>query len=85
AQSLPLVHAPTLLIVGERDDAVLSLNRRALEKLGGPRDLAVVPAAGHLFEEPGALADVAELAAGWFSRHLIQPAHAPGPAAVPPP
>lgn len=85
ASSLPDVHAPTLLIVGERDDAVLALNRRALDKLGGPRDLAVVPAAGHLFEEPGTLADVAELAGGWFSRHLLQPVHAPGPTALPPP
>ena len=71
AAHLPHVHAPTLLIVGERDDVVLGLNRHALVRLGGPRDLAVVSAAGHLFEEPGALADVAELAGGWFSRHLV--------------
>lgn len=64
------VTCPTLLIVGGRDQAVLDLNRRALARLAGPRRLEVVPGAGHLFEEPGALDRVASLAARWFSRHL---------------
>lgn len=68
---LPLVAAPTLLIVGGLDEAVLRLNRRALGRLGSrDRDLAVVPGASHLFEEEGALDEVARLAAAWFRRHL---------------
>lgn len=63
---LPLVTAPTLLIVGSADTTVLELNRRAAQLLAGPNDLAVVPGAGHLFEEPGALEQVAELASEWF-------------------
>jgi dipeptidyl aminopeptidase/acylaminoacyl peptidase len=51
------------------------LNRRALERLGGEKKLVVVPGATHLFEEPGALETVAELAAGWFDRWLAAPAH----------
>ena len=68
--SLNDVAAPTLLIVGGRDDVVLELNRDALDRLGGPRQLEVVPEATHLFEEPGALEQVAELAGDWFARHL---------------
>lgn len=70
ADILPRVRAPTLLIVGERDLAVLDLNRQALEMLGGPARLEIVPQAGHLFEEPGALDRVADLASEWFLRHL---------------
>jgi putative phosphoribosyl transferase len=68
--SLGLVRAPTLLIVGGRDTEVLELNRRALARLGGTKELAVVPGATHLFEEPGALKQVADLASAWFLRHL---------------
>ncbi|HET8949254.1 MAG TPA: phosphoribosyltransferase family protein [Solirubrobacteraceae bacterium] len=64
------VTAPVLLIVGGHDDVVLDLNRRALAHLRCPAELAVVPGATHLFEEPGALEHVARLAAGWFSGHL---------------
>lgn len=64
------VRAPTLLVVGGADRVVLELNQRALELLGGPRRLAVVPGATHLFPEPGALATVAELARDWFLQHL---------------
>jgi pimeloyl-ACP methyl ester carboxylesterase len=66
------VECPTLLIVGGRDDVVLQLNRQALEALDHARErqLAVVPGATHLFEEPGALAEVARLAADWFTRSL---------------
>ncbi|MBI2933474.1 MAG: alpha/beta fold hydrolase [Planctomycetes bacterium] len=63
---LDRVRAPTLLIVGSRDEDVLQINREALERLGGPKRLAIVEGATHLFEEPGALEEVAELAAAWF-------------------
>jgi putative phosphoribosyl transferase len=67
---LAQVRAPTLLIVGGRDEAVLELNRTAQRQLAGPSRLVVIPGAGHLFEEPGALDAVAELAAEWFASHL---------------
>jgi pimeloyl-ACP methyl ester carboxylesterase len=67
---LARVTAPTLLIVGSRDHVVLDLNERAAGELGGPSELAVVPGATHLFEEPGALPRVAGLAREWFTRHL---------------
>ncbi|WP_437797703.1 phosphoribosyltransferase family protein [Sorangium sp. So ce693] len=69
--ALAMVRAPTLLIVGSADTEVLALNQAALDDLAGPRRLAVVPSATHLFEEPGALAAVARLAGEWFARHLI--------------
>jgi dienelactone hydrolase len=68
--ALARVQAPTLLIVGSNDDMVLDLNREALDRLHGPKQLAVVGGATHLFEEPGALEHVAALAAQWFERHL---------------
>jgi pimeloyl-ACP methyl ester carboxylesterase len=68
--ALPSVRCPTLLIVGERDEAVLALNRQALARLSGPSRLEVIPGAGHLFEERGALEKVSSLAARWFVRHL---------------
>jgi putative phosphoribosyl transferase len=64
------VRAPTLLIVGGRDDVVLDLNRAAQKELSCTNRLVVVPGAGHLFEEPGTLDAVAELAAEWFSINL---------------
>jgi putative phosphoribosyl transferase len=67
---LPLVQAPTLLIVGGLDDAVLELNRRAGQELACERELVVVPGATHLFEEPGTLEIVAAHAARWFELHL---------------
>jgi putative phosphoribosyl transferase len=67
---LPRVVAPTLLIVGGADEDVLLLNRQALRRLAGPKRLAVVAGATHLFEEPGALEQVASLAADWFGMHL---------------
>jgi putative phosphoribosyl transferase len=67
---LRLVRQPTLLIVGERDTTVLELNRKAMRELGGEAALEVVPGASHLFEEPGALEEVARLARDWFVRHL---------------
>lgn len=66
---LDAVRAPTLLIVGGRDETVLDLNRQAGSRLRCESRLAVVPGAGHLFEEPGALRQVADLALDWFRAH----------------
>lgn len=68
--SLPAVKAPTLLIVGGDDDTVLVLNRWALERLTCEKRLEIVPGATHLFEEEGALGQVARLAAAWFETHF---------------
>jgi fermentation-respiration switch protein FrsA (DUF1100 family) len=68
------VRAPTLLVVGGRDTEVLRLNEAALGRLRCPVSLAVVPGAGHLFEEPGALEAAARRAARWFGEHLGGPA-----------
>jgi putative phosphoribosyl transferase len=68
--ALEEISAATLLIVGGRDREVLELNRRALARLAGTARLEIVPGATHLFEEPGALEQVASLAATWFVRHL---------------
>ena len=64
------VVAPTLLIVGSEDPIVLDLNRKALAEMRGEKELKIVPRATHLFEEPGALEAVAEVAKEWFSRYL---------------
>lgn len=69
AHELAKVRAPTLLLVGEADSEVLQLNRVAYGKLQCEKVLSVIPDAGHLFEEPGALDEVARQAADWFSRH----------------
>jgi putative phosphoribosyl transferase len=69
--ALPAVRCPTRLIVGGDDDVVIGLNESALDQLGAPvKELVIVPGAGHLFEEPGKLDEVARLAAEWFTRHL---------------
>jgi putative phosphoribosyl transferase len=68
--ALAKVKAPTLLIVGGADDVVLELNRQALAALRCRKELAIVPDATHLFEEPGALEQVAELAGDWFAAAL---------------
>ena len=64
------VQAPTLLIVGGHDYGVIELNEKAFAELSCVKELAIVPGATHLFEERGALDEVARLAAGWFSRYL---------------
>ena len=69
--ALAAVRAPTLLIVGGRDEVVLQLNQQAAAQLSCPHELVVVPGATHLFPEPGALEQVARLAAGWFTRYLL--------------
>jgi putative phosphoribosyl transferase len=67
---LSAVLAPTLLIVGGDDPQVLELNRQALSQLRCESELVVVPGATHLFEEPGALEQVADEAVRWFRTHL---------------
>jgi putative phosphoribosyl transferase len=67
---LSAVSSPTLLIVGGEDREVLALNRESRRALCCENDLAVVPGAGHLFEEAGALEEVSRLATAWFTRHL---------------
>jgi putative phosphoribosyl transferase len=66
---LPRVQAATLLLVGSRDEAVVEMNRHAFEQLRCVKELVIVPGASHLFEEPGTLEVVAELAAAWFIRY----------------
>ena len=73
---LPLVKAPTLLIVGENDVPVIGMNQEALERLRAEKELKIVPGATHLFEERGALEEVARLAADWFAHHLNRSARA---------
>ena len=68
--SLPAVRAATLLIVGGRDEVVLELNRRAQKEMTPGTTLVLVPGATHLFEEPGALEEVARLASDWFAKRL---------------
>ncbi|HYX84610.1 MAG TPA: phosphoribosyltransferase family protein [Gaiellales bacterium] len=70
AGRLERVRAPTLLVVGGEDTQVLALNREARAAMRCESELVVVPGASHLFEEPGALEQVADHAAAWFARHL---------------
>ncbi|AXO32866.1 dienelactone hydrolase [Micromonospora sp. B006] len=71
--SLTGVRAPTLLLVGGLDEQVIVLNEQAQDALGEVAELRIVPGATHLFEEPGALEQVAEQAGTWFTTHLRQP------------
>jgi dienelactone hydrolase len=68
--ALPRGQAPTLLIVGGNDDVVIELNEMARDRMHGRVKLEIVPGATHLFEEPGTLEQVANLASDWFVRHL---------------
>lgn len=77
-EALGRVRSPTLLIVGGRDEPVLELNRMAAGRLAGPHRLVIVPGATHLFEEPGALEQVAALARDWFTEHLGSPSGGAG-------
>jgi len=67
---LPLVKAPTLLIVGGLDYPVIEMNRQAYARLRCEKEIEIVPGATHLFEESGTLDQVAHLAAEWFQTHL---------------
>ena len=71
--ALPQVQAPTLLIVGGNDDVVIELNEMARDQMRCEVKLEIIPGATHLFEEPGALEQVAKLASDWFSLHLSGP------------
>ncbi len=71
--ALPRVTAPTLLIVGGYDQPVIGMNREAMAQMTGEVQLEIVPGATHLFEEPGTLEAVAELARNWFLQHLGSP------------
>lgn len=73
-EALRDVQAPVLLIVGERDEKVIEVNRDAAARLRTHCELSTVPNATHLFEEPGALEQVAQLAQSWFLRYLTAPA-----------
>jgi dienelactone hydrolase len=68
--ALPMVKAPTLLIVGGNDPAVMQMNEKAAEMLLAPHEIQIISGATHLFEEPGKLELVAESALEWFERHL---------------
>lgn len=68
---LPKVQAATLFIVGSLDKEVITLNKKAYDRLTTKKELAIIPGAGHLFEEPGKLDEVAELAGEWFKKYLI--------------
>jgi pimeloyl-ACP methyl ester carboxylesterase len=70
--ALARVQAPTLLIVGARDEIVIELNEEALQQLRCDKELHLIPGATHLFEEPGALEEVAQLANDWFARYLVE-------------
>ena len=68
--ALPLVAAPTLLIVGDNDDVVIGMNQEARARMNAETRLEIIPGASHVFEEPGALEEVARLARMWFEQHL---------------
>ena len=70
-QAIPAVAAPTLLIVGGKDDIVIALNQITLDQLRCEKHLEIVPGATHLFEEPGTLEQAATLARDWFQLHLV--------------
>jgi putative phosphoribosyl transferase len=69
-EALPMVDAPTLLLVGQRDEQVIELNERARRQMHAPVALEIIPRATHLFEEPGTLEEVARQARDWFLRYL---------------
>jgi len=68
--ALPIIQTPTLLIVGGDDGPVIELNEEAMRRMRTPVELAIVPHATHLFEEPGTLEEVQRLALDWFTRHM---------------
>jgi putative phosphoribosyl transferase len=81
--ALPTVAAPTLLVVGGDDEEVIELNREAMAQMHGPVHIEIVPGATHLFEEPGTLEAVADMAAAWFVTAFSEQAGRPNRAGVP--
>jgi pimeloyl-ACP methyl ester carboxylesterase len=81
--ALPRVSAPTLLIVGGLDGPVIGMNRRAAAELRCEHQVEIVAGATHLFEEPGKLEQVAQLARSWFQRHLGAAARGAGAVKAP--
>lgn len=73
--ALPIVKAPTLLIVGGLDRSVIQMNRDAANRMSADHEISIIPGATHLFEEPGTLEQVADQAADWFLDHLHPPIH----------
>ncbi len=71
ADALPAVQAPTLFVVGSNDRQVVELNGAAARRLRCEHEMVIIPKASHLFEEPGALEQVADLARDWFRRYLV--------------
>ena len=71
-EALPMVRAPTLLLVGSRDGSVISLNQQAFMALSCPKKLVIIHGAGHLFAEPGTLDQVIAHASQWFATHFAQ-------------
>ena len=71
-EALPMVRAPTLLLVGSLDGPVLTLNQQAFMALTCPKKLLIVRGAGHLFEEPGTIDQVITHASNWFAMHFAQ-------------
>ena len=70
--ALPMVTAPTLLIVGQMDMRVIKINKLAFDQLKSIKEMKIIPGATHLFEEPGKLMEVAEMAIEWFKKYLVQ-------------
>jgi len=70
---LPKIKTPTLLLVGGEDIPVIAMNEQAFAQMRCPKQLRIIPGATHLFEEPGTLEQVAQLAAGWFQDHFARP------------
>lgn len=71
-EALPQVRAPVLLIVGGEDHQVIALNKAAAARLACPHELRIVPRATHLFEQPGTMEEVVDLAGDWFETHLVR-------------
>ena len=83
-RALSRVTTPTLLVVGGEDHHVITLNRQALAAMTCEKLLRIVPRAGHLFEEPGTLEAMTELASAWFEHYLTEPAHSAPAGSAPP-
>jgi dienelactone hydrolase len=77
--ALDQVNAPTLFVIGGNDFGVIELNQAAFARLRGPKAMEIIPAASHLFPEPGAMEQVIDQAARWFGHHLTRSAPRAGP------